>query len=241
MNFNLNFLLKELHNISNKDKSKDLSRFFKTGPGQYGEGDVFLGITVPVSRKIAQKYMHLSLSDISQILNNKYHEARLIALLILVQKYKLIKKQEPNSNISKKEIVDFYLKNTRYINNWDLVDQTAGSILGEYLIDKDRKILIKLARSNNLWDRRIAIISTFAFIYNNESEWTFKIVDLLMKDEHDLIQKACGWMLREVGKRVSEKDLINYLNTHHQEMPRTMLRYSIERLPEKIRLYYLNL
>ena len=237
----LNSLLKELKEKSNKDKSKDLSRFFKTGPGQYGEGDMFLGITVPISRKIAIKYINLSLRDISKLLENKYHEVRLVALLILVQKYKILKKQKIDNDKSNKEIVDFYLKNIKYINNWDLVDLSAGYILGDYLIKNNRKILIKLAKSNNLWERRIAIISTFAFIYNNESDWTFKIVDILMKDKHDLIHKACGWMLREVGKRVSEKDLIEYLNNHHQEMPRTMLRYSIERLPEKIRLYYLNL
>ena len=237
----LNSLLKELKEKSNKDKSKDLSRFFKTGPGQYGEGDMFLGITVPISRKIAIKYINLSLRDISKLLENKYHEVRLVALLILVQKYKILKKQKIDNDKSNKEIVDFYLKNIKYINNWDLVDLSAGYILGDYLIKNNRKILIKLAKSNNLWERRIAIISTFAFIYNNEGDWTFKIVDILMKDKHDLIHKACGWMLREVGKRVSEKDLIEYLNNHHQEMPRTMLRYSIERLPEKIRLYYLNL
>ncbi|MEI7689133.1 MAG: DNA alkylation repair protein [Candidatus Nomurabacteria bacterium] len=238
---NLNSLLKEINKYKDNNKSKILSHFFKTGKGQYGEGDIFLGITVPVSRQIALKYTNLSLNEVSKLLENKYHEVRLVALLILVQKYKLLKKQSLNNDKSKKEIVNFYLKHTKYINNWDLVDLSAGYILGDYLIKNNRKILIKLAKSNNLWERRIAIISTFAFIYNNESDWTFKIVDILMKDEHDLIHKACGWMLREVGKRVSEKDLIEYLNTHNKEMPRTMLRYSIERLPEKIRLYYLNL
>lgn len=237
---NLNTLLKELEEMSDKDRSKNLSRFFKTGAGQYGEGDLFFGITVPISRKIAQKYVDLPLIEISRLLNNKYHEARLVALLILVQKYKLLKKQN-SSNNNKKEIVNFYLKNTKYINNWDLVDQTAGSILGDYLIDNDRKILIKLAKSDSLWERRIAIISTFAFIYNKESIWTLKIIDILIKDKHDLIQKACGWMLREVGKRVSEDILTSYLDKNIHEMPRTMLRYSIERLPEKTRLYYLNL
>jgi 3-methyladenine DNA glycosylase AlkD len=237
---NLNSLLKELQEKSDKYKSKNLSRFFKTGTGQYGEGDLFLGITVPISRKIAQKYINLSIDEISKLLENKYHEARLIALLILVQKYKLLKKQN-SSNNDKKVIIDFYLKHTRYINNWDLVDTSAGYILGDYLINNDKKILIKLAKSNNLWEKRIAIISTFAFIYNKESDWTLKIVDILIKDKHDLIQKACGWMLREVGKRVSEDILISYLDKNIHKMPRTMLRYSIERLAEKTRLYYLNL
>ncbi len=233
-----NKTIKEILTYRNDKKEKILSRFFKTGKGEYGEGDKFLGIMVPISRKIAQKYNNISFEDISKLLTNKYHEVRLVALLILVHKYKIINK---NDEKQKKEIVNFYLNNTKYINNWDLVDLSAHYTLGQYLINKDKKILIKLAKSKSIWERRIAIISTFAFIYNNESEWTFRIVDMLLKDKHDLIQKACGWMLREVGKRVSEKELISYLDKNHHLMPRTTLRYAIERLPKKTRLYYLHL
>ncbi len=228
-------ILKEIILNRNKDKGAFLTRFFKTGPGQYGEGDLFLGITVPLSRILATKYKNISFSDISKLLMNKYHEVRLIALLILVHQYKQAKNE-----IIKRKIYNFYLKNTKYINNWDLVDLSAHYIIGDFLLNKDPKILEKLAKSKNLWERRIAIISTFAFIYKGESEWTFRIVKLLLKDKHDLIHKACGWMLREVGKKVSEKKLTSFLDIYVHQMPRTMLRYSIERLPEKKRLYYLN-
>lgn len=229
-------ILKEILSHGEKDKAKILTRFFKTGIGEYGEGDVFLGITVPVSRKIAQNYGEVEFTDIAKLIENKYHEVRLIAILILVHKYKKSK-----SEIERKNIVNFYLKNTKYINNWDLVDLSAHYILGDYLLNKDRSILLRLAKSKNLWERRIAIISTFAFIYKNESKWTFRIIDMIINDKHDLIHKACGWMLREVGKRVSEDDLKKYLDINHSKMPRTMLRYAIERLPEKTRLYYLHL
>ncbi len=228
-------ILKEILSNKNEEKEKILSRFFKTGKGEYGEGDKFLGITVPVSRSIAKKYFDANFDDISKLIQNEYHEVRLVAILLLVHKYKVAKLEK-----EKKAIVDFYLKNTKYINNWDLVDLSAGYIIGDYLLNKDRKILKKLAKSKSLWERRIAIISTFGFIYKGESEWTFIIIDMLMEDKHDLIHKACGWMLREVGKRVSEKDLILYLDKKSDKMPRTMLRYSIERLPEAKRLYYLK-
>ncbi len=234
-------VINELLKLKNKDKSKILTRFFKTGKGEYGEGDVFLGITVPVSRSIAKKYAHIDFKEIQELLNNKYHEVRLVALLILVQKYKTcIKQNLPHRQDLCGKIVEFYLKNTKNINNWDLVDLSAHYILGDYLFYKDKNILIKLAKSKNLWERRIAIISTFAFIYKGEANWTFKIIDILIKDKHDLIHKACGWMLREIGKRVDEKQLISYLDQNSDKMPRTMLRYAIERLPETKRLYYLN-
>lgn len=244
-----NKILKEILSHRNIDKAALLGRFFKTGKGQYGEGDIFLGITVPESRKIAQKYGKITLPVVSKLIKNKYHEVRLVALLILVHKYKKLSTASPRSNlreIEKRKIVDFYLNNTKYINNWDLVDLSTHYIIGDYLSQRTvvkttspETILLKLAKSKNLWERRIAIISTFAFIYKGESKWTFKIVNMLLKDDHDLIHKACGWMLREVGKRVSEKELISYLDIHSLQMPRTMLRYSIERLPEKTRLYYL--
>lgn len=236
-----NKILKEIISHKNNDKAALLGRFFKTGKGQYGEGDVFLGITVPISRKIAQKYGKASLPVVSKLIKNKYHEVRLVALLILVHKYKASHRSNLGG-IERKKIVEFYLKHTKYINNWDLVDLSAHYIIGDYLNQRtdSRIVLLKLVKSSNIWERRIAVVSTFAFIYKGGFEWTFKIVTLLMKDKHDLIHKACGWMLREVGKRVSEKELTNYLDIHSSQMPRTMLRYSIERLPEKIRLYYLH-
>ncbi|MFA6514864.1 MAG: DNA alkylation repair protein [Candidatus Paceibacterota bacterium] len=238
-------LIKELKAKENLLKAKILAGFFKTGKGQYGEGDLFLGITVPESRKIAQKYKDLKFNEIEKILQNKYHEVRLVAILILVHKYKQASTRQ--DLVEMKEIVNFYLKNTKYINNWDLVDLSAHYIIGDYLFNKDsrhngvnKKILEKLAKSKNLWERRIAVISTFAFIYKGQSDWTFRIVKMLLNDSHDLIHKACGWMLREVGKRVSENELIGFLNTHGNDMPRTMLRYAIERLPEEKRKYYLK-
>ena len=233
---NLKNLEQELLGCRNIEKAKILARFFKTRKGEYGEGDFFLGITVPISRQIARKYQELPLLEVAKLFKNKYHEARLVALLILVHKFKQAKTEE-----EKKKIYNFYLTQTKYINNWDLVDLSASYIVGNYLIDKNKKILEKLAKSKNLWEKRIAVISTFAFIYKGESEWTFKIIEMLMKDKHNLIHKACGWMLREVGKRVSEKKLERFLDKNVKIMPRTMLRYAIERLPESKRRYYLKL
>jgi len=233
---NIKNLEKELFRLGNKEKAKLLMRFFKTGHGEYGEGDFFLGITVPMSRTVARKYGELLFADLAKLLKNKYHEARLVALLILVHKYKQAKKDS-----EKKKIFDFYMSQTKYINNWDLVDLSAGYIAGDYLLNKDKKILLELAKSENLWERRIAIISTFAFIYAKEYKWTFKIAGILIKDKHDLIHKAVGWMLREVGKRVSEKELEKFLDKNTKKMPRTMLRYAIERLPEPRRRHYLKL
>lgn len=220
--------------LKKKDKAEHLSYFFKTGKGQYGEGDLFLGISVPRTREIAKDYVHLDLKEISKLLENKYHEIRLAGLLILVKKYQKAKEGE------QKEIFNFYLKNYKHINNWDLVDLSAYHIVGDYLINKDKKILEKLARSKNLWQKRIAVVSTFAFIRKGEHLPTFKIVEILIKDKNDLIHKACGWMLREVGKRVSEEELKKLLDKWGTKMPRTMLRYSIEKFPKKERLYYLN-
>ena len=236
-----NDILKEILSLRNDDKAKQLARFFKTGKGQYGEGDLFLGITVPVSRKMAIKYYNIPLKYVARLIKNKHHEVRLIAILVLVHKYKT----SPIPGMGeKKEIVDFYLAHSKYINNWDLVDLSAGYILGDYLCKRtvllQRSILLALVKSQNIWERRIAIISTFAFIFKGKSEWTLKITKILLNDNHDLIHKACGWMLREVGKRVSEKDLTSFLDANSQKMPRTMLRYAIERLPEKKRLYYLH-
>jgi len=251
---NLNNLLNDLKEKAHPVKARILSGFFKTGKGQYGEGDIFLGITVPESRKIAVKYGDLSFKEISTLIKNQYHEARLVALLILVHQYRNCGRQGLPKNkiptrqdlVVKKKIVDFYLAHTKYINNWDLVDLSAGYILGDYLYKGHIKrtssmhVLYKLAKSNDIWERRIAIISTFAFIYKGESRRTLLIVKMLLNDPHDLIHKACGWMLREVGKRVSEGDLTSFLDIYSHHMPRTMLRYAIERLPKNMRMYYLK-
>lgn len=222
-----------IENTANPEKAKLLQGFFKTGKGEYGEGDIFLGITLPQQRKIAKEFYTLSLSEIQTLLNSKVHEKRMIALIILMHQYK--KEDEKG----KKQIFDFYLSNTRNINNWDLVDLSSCKIVGEFLLDKDRKILYKLAKSKDLWERRIAIISTFVFIREKQFSDTIRISEILMKDKHDLIHKAVGWMLREIGKR-DEKVLFNFLDAHCKEMPRTMLRYAIEKLPEKVRKSYLK-
>lgn len=227
-------ILKEINSYKNKRKAKIFAGFSKTGKGEYGYGNVFLGVAMPVSRKIAERYKNISITKISSLLKNKIHEVRLIALLILVNKYK-------NSTLKeKKEIVDFYLQNTKYVNDWSLVDLSAPKILGEYLLNKkDKKILLKLAKSKSLWEQRIAIISTFTFIRYGKLDWTFKIAKMFINHKHDLIHKATGWMLREAGKR-DVKSLRKFLDANFPHMPRTMLRYAIERFPEDIRLNYLK-
>lgn len=222
-----------LQKSASPEQAKILSCFFKTGKGEYGEGDKFLGIKVPVSRKIAKQFKDLSLRDVQQLINSPIHEERLTALLILVEQFRRA------DETKRKIIFDFYLKNSKRVNNWDLVDLSAEKIIGVYLLDKDKNILLKLARSKNLWERRIAIMSTFNFIKNGYYETTLEISNLLLSDEHDLIHKAVGWMLREIGKRdltVEE----NYLKKHYKNMPRTMLRYAIEKFPEKKRQAYLK-
>jgi len=228
-----NQLQKDLYKLKNPDKAKILSRFFKTGKGQYGEGDIFLGITVPVQRKVVGKYINLTLKETQRLIESKIHEHRLVAILILVEKYK---KAGPGK---KKEIVDFYLKNTKNINNWDLVDLSAEKILGEFLLDKNKNLLYRLSKSENLWERRIAILATFQFIKNKNFTDALKIYKLALKDKHDLIQKAVGWMLREIGKRNPEAET-EFLNKHYKNMARTTLRYAIERLDEKKKKYYMR-
>lgn len=230
-------MLKSLRTIlkkqANQKQAKIYLRFFKIGKGEYGEVDEFLGIKVPVSRKIAKEFKDLALPEIQELLNSKVHEERLIALFILTEQYR--KKDFEQ----KKVIYDFYLKNLKRVNNWDLVDLSAEKIIGAYLFEKDKQILFQLARSKNLWDRRIAIMSTFHFIKNGSYDMTFEIADKLLQDEHDLIHKAVGWMLREIGNRdlKSEED---YLKKYYITMPRTMLRYAIEKFPEKKRQAYLK-
>jgi 3-methyladenine DNA glycosylase AlkD len=223
----LTSLRREMESLATKERAAVSQRYFKTGKGEYGEGDIFIGLTVPQSREIAKKYKEISFEEVEELLQSKIHEERLISLYMLVFKFK---------NDAKK-VFDFYLKNTKYVNNWDLVDSSAHLIVGEYLVDKPRDLLYSLARSQNLWEKRIAIIATFQFIRKNQFEDTIKIAEILMSDKHDLIHKAAGWMLREMGKK-SEKSLLEFLNKHAQKMPRTMLRYSIERLsPERRKLY----
>jgi len=229
----LNQLKRDLQKKRNPKKAKLLQGFFKTGKGQYGEGDIFLGITVPEQRKTAKKYLNLTLEQIQELLKSKIHEHRLVALLILVDKYK--KSKEKN----KKEIFKFYLKNAKRVNNWDLVDLTAPNIVGDFLLKKDKHILYKLARSNSLWERRIAVLATFAFIKEHDYNHASEIIKILLHDDHDLIHKAVGWMLREIGKR-DQKLLEEFLNKHIKDMPRTTLRYAIERFPEKKRKAFLK-
>ena len=229
----LSDLVADLQKLENPQKAKILSRFFKTGKGEYGEGDIFLGITVPQTRSIAKKYTNLNLKDLEKLLSSKIHEHRLIALLILIENYRKDSIEHKNS------IFNFYLKNTKFINNWDLVDLSAPKIVGNFLLDKDKSILYNLAKSSNLWEKRMAIISTFAFIRLYKFKHTLKISEVLMKDNHDLIHKAVGWMLREVGKRNKEVEE-KFLNQHYMKMPRTMLRYAIEKFDNNKRKKYLE-
>lgn len=228
-------LREEIRNAGSPERAKVSAWFFKTGKGQYGEGDVFVGITVPDQRKIAVRYKTLPLKDIETLLKSKIHEERLIALLILVSRFTKAADSE------QKAIFDFYLAHTKYINNWDLVDLSADKIVGEYLKERDRSVLLKLARSDLLWEKRIAMISTYQFIKDlKEYKETFAVADILLHDKHDLIQKAVGWMLREVGKRVSEKAEEDFLKTRYKTMPRTALRYAIEKFPPERRKQYLD-
>lgn len=242
----INALLKDLDKLKNPKKAELLARFFKTGKGEYGQGDKFLGIMVPQQRKIVGKYKNLSLTEVQQLLNAKIHEYRLIGLLILVEQYK---KASPEN---KKEIFDFYLKNTKNINNWDLVDLSAPNIVGDYLFTQchtepfglaqgkpgEGAILYKLAKSKSLWEKRISIISTAAFIRKNMFKDALRISEILLNDKHDLIHKAVGWMLREVGKRSLNTEL-EFLDKYYKTMPRTMLRYAIEKLDSRKKNFYM--
>jgi 3-methyladenine DNA glycosylase AlkD len=229
-------LKRDLKKLENFKKSKILAKFFKTGKGEYGEGDIFLGIDVPTQRTVATKYKDLSFKNIQLLLSSKVHEERLIALLILVYNFQ-------KSDLAKqKDIARYYLQNTKFINNWDLVDLSADKILGEYLVsnEKEKNTLIQLAGSSSVWERRISMIATYAFIKRGFSEPALSVAKILINDKHDLIQKAVGWMLREVGKRVNQKEEEKFLILYYKKMPRTMLRYSIERFPEKLRKAYLE-
>ncbi len=208
-------------------------RFFKTGRGEYGEGDKFLGIRVPVIRKEVKKHLQISLKDAEQLLQSKYHEIRLFAVILLTEKFNRANENE------QQEIYSLYLANTAKVNNWDIVDASAHKIVGPFLLNKDRSKLYELARSKSMWERRIAIISTFYYIRHHQFEDTLKISKILLADSEDLIHKAVGWMLREVGKK-SPSGLKAFLTKHSAEMPRTMLRYAIEKLPQNERKKYLR-
>jgi 3-methyladenine DNA glycosylase AlkD len=224
---------KKLKSLGSAEHAAVSQRFFKTGPGEYGEGDVFIGIKVPVLRKLAKECIELSLRDVKTILRSKYHEERLLSLLIMVGQFS---KGDPKK---KKNIYELYLKSTQFINNWDLVDVSAQHIVGPYLMDKNKAPLYELAQSDFLWERRIAIMSTFHYIKNHEFTDTLKIAGMLLSDPEDLIHKAVGWMLREIGKRRMQSEEA-FLKKHFQNMPRTMLRYAIEKFPEPKRQNYLK-
>ena len=230
---NLAELRREVKSLADPKRAEASARYFKTGPGEYGEGDKFIGLNVPQQRSIAKKFQELSLADIAKLLKSRIHEERFIALEILVMQF------EKAGEKLQKQIANFYLKNTKHINNWDLVDTSAPYILGEYLVTRPRKILTKLARSRILWERRIAIIAAMSFINRNDFTDTLRIAGILLNDEHDLIHKAVGWQIREVGNK-DKKILRKFLKKHYQSMPRTMLRYAIEKFPEPERQRYLK-
>lgn len=223
----------QLRKLADPQQAANLQRYFKTGPGDYGEGDRFLGLRVPQVRKLAKEFAAISLKDIQQLLRSEIHEERMLALLLMVRRFQCSKDDE------REKLYRLYLASTRYINNWDLVDVSAEHIVGGWLFDKSREPLYQLAQSASLWERRIAIISTFHFIKQGELAESLRLAEHLLYDSHDLIHKAVGWVLREVGKRDRDAE-VAFLRKHYRQMPRTMLRYAIERFPEKIRQDYLK-
>ncbi len=222
-----------LRDAADEENAAQLQRFFKTGPGEYGEGDLFIGVRVPETRRVAKKFQLLPLIDTLVLLRSKVHEERLLALILLTEKFR------KGSAEQRTEIYRLYLENTRYINNWDLVDCSALYIIGPYLQHRSREPLHLLAHSESVWERRIAILATFHFIRQGEFDETFKIAETLLLDSEDLIHKAVGWMLREIGKRDMRREE-EFLRKHYQNMPRTMLRYALEKFPEELRQHYLK-
>jgi 3-methyladenine DNA glycosylase AlkD len=229
--------LEEIHGnllkASSKEDAANLQRYFKTGPGEYGEGDKFIGIRVGPLRALANKFRDLSLGDVEQLLQSVFHEERMLALLILVNQY------QRGDTKNHRKVYDLYLENIQHINNWDLVDVSAPRIVGAYLSERSRKPLYRLAKSRHLWSRRVAIMATLWFIRSDDFSDTFAIADVLMEDDHDLIHKAVGWMLREVGNR-DQKSEEQFLKKRYKKMPRTMLRYAIEKFPKTKRRKYLD-
>lgn len=229
-------LIKCAKSLYSPERAEHSKYFFKTNPGQYGEGDVFWGLSVPEMRSLAKECQNLSFDEVEILLADKVHELRLIGLTILVEKY-----QKAKTEAERKAIYNFYIDNRAAANNWDLVDLSVYKIMGDYLVrnPKERKILYKFIKSKNMWERRLAMVSTMAFIRQGESEDVLKLAEALLNDKEDLMHKASGWMLRELGKR-NEKALIEFLDQNIKKMPRTMLRYAIEKFPEKKRLAYLH-
>lgn len=227
-------VVKEIKKYSSKEKAKTSQWFFKTEKGQYGFGDVFVGLTVPEMRIVSKKFNEIDLVQVQKLLNSKIHEERFIGLTIMDLKF------SKANNLLKKKIVDLYIKNTNNINNWDLVDTSASYILGQYLLDKKRDILYKLSKSKSLWERRISIIATYRFIKEGQFKDTLAISKNLLNDKEDLIHKAVGWMLREVGKK-DEKVLIKFLTDNISILPRTTLRYAIERFDDIRRKKFLSM
>jgi len=229
----IKIIRKKMQQLGSEEKANVLQRFFKTGPGEYGEGDVFIGVRVPDLRKLVKEYQDITIKGVMQFLRSSIHEERMFALLILVGKY------SKGNEAVKKRIYDLYLQNTKFINSWDLVDGSAQHIVGAFLMDKSKEPIYRLAKSKYLWERRIAILSTFYFIKHDNYSETLKISKILLTDEQDLIHKAVGWMLREIGKRNILTEEI-FLKKYYKRMPRTMLRYAIEKFPESKRQKYLK-
>lgn len=230
------FIIDELQSVASTEKATHLSRFFKTGPGEYGEGDRFLGIPVPLTRNIAKANIDTPLEELQILLHSPWHEARLCALLILVERFK----KKKTTDEERCNIYQFYLKNTRHCNNWDLVDLSCPTIVGGYLLHQpDHRLLYRLAESDNLWEQRIAIVSTIALIRHDQFDDTLALSMKLMNHKHDLMHKAVGWMLREIGKR--NRDVLSeFLDEYATRLPRTALRYAIEHYPEEERQAFLQ-
>lgn len=224
----------ELRQLATDEKRIVLQRFFKTAPGQYGEGDRFLGVTVPLTRIVAKKHLAMPLNEIIELLQSEWHEVRLCALLMMCKRFK------KGDSATRKDIFNYYIENTGRINNWDLVDLSAPNIVGGYLMDKPRDLLYRMAESELLWDNRIAIVATLAFIKHKDSDDTYRLALKMMNHKHDLMHKAIGWMLRESGKRDDDRRLFNFVDEYRKRMPRTMLRYAIEKFTDEERKYLMR-
>lgn len=226
-------ILKAMADLADPRRAEVSRRFFKTGPGEYGEGDVFIGLAVPKVRALSKAYRHLAMADVLRLLKSKIHEERQLALFIWVLQF-------PRADEKRKKLIfDNYLAHTAFINNWDLVDASAEYIVGAFLNDRPKKLLLDLARSSSLWERRIAMLATFGYIKAGAMEWPLKIATRLLEDKEDLIHKAVGWMLREIGSRDPKAEQA-FLKEHYRTMPRTMLRYAIEKFPAALRRKYLE-
>lgn len=228
---------KALQQYASAEDAVFLQGFFKTGPGQYGEGDVFIGVRVPKTRAVCKQFSALPLPEVQKLLDDEVHEYRLAALIIMTLQYPKADARRQN------QLFEMYVSNVRSgrINNWDLVDTSAEFIVGPYLYGRPKDLLYELAKSSDVWQRRVSVLSTFAYIKKGEPEITLELAEILLHDQHDLLQKAVGWMLREIGKRIDENLLTAFLEHHAHEMPRTMLRYAIERLSPEQRAYYMKL